>query len=344
MPTIDRIKLPSGNIYILADSDAQSKLENVYTKSETYTRAEVLAAIADAMKGGYVAVNTLPTASEETMGHIYLIPGQSGTGQNIKIEYVTIRSGSEGAYTYTWEELGTTELNLDNLTLEKGSGDNVLGEDTTFTASKPAVNITGGTSDTFVKSYPGAKSKLATTTVPNVTGNSEVTIPNVTGNDDVTIPNVTGNDEVSIPNVTRNNAKTLTFSMGTGAESTTLIIGGTGFASGSNTYQASEVTLGTELKASKVTLGSALSASKVTLGTELKASKVTLGTAKTVATGALTTSGSGADVMTGLGTAVTAEAVTGVGSASLAAAPEITVGTNDKVKVAKYDDLDLQKP
>lgn len=417
MPIIDRIKLPSGNIYILADSDAQSKLENVYTKSETYTRAEVLAAIADAMKGGYVAVNTLPTASEDTMGHIYLIPGQSGTGQNIKIEYVTIRSGSEGAYTYTWEELGTTELNLVNLTFEKGSGDNVLGEATTFTASKPAVNITGDTktkvltdqnvvdvvlstekslmqakasggsveasaTDTFVKSYPGATSKLVTTTVPNVTGNTAVSIPNVTGNTEVSIPNVTGNA-----------AKTLTFSMGTGAEATTLIIGGTGFASGSNTYQASEVTLGTELKASKVTLGS-----------ELSASKVTLGTAKTVATGSVAANGEGAGVMTGLGTAVTGNAVTGVrvssqptitleevkaedataptvefvkeatipipgvlvdvtqyatnpdapaatveavtavGSASLAEAPTITVGTNDKVKVAKYDDLELQKP
>ena len=108
MPIIDRIKLPSGNIYILADSDAQSKLENVYTKSETYTRAEVLAAIADAMKGGYLAVSELPAASENTMGHIYLVPDSSGSGDNVKIEYVTIRSGSEGAYTYTWEKLGTT--------------------------------------------------------------------------------------------------------------------------------------------------------------------------------------------------------------------------------------------
>lgn len=372
-------------------------------KAQARTNIGVDEAIADAMKGGYVAVSTLPTASEQTMGHIYLIPGTSGTGQNIKIEYVTIRSGSEGAYTYTWEELGTTELNLDNLNLAKGSGDNVLGEDTTFTVSKPNINITGGTTDkvlgsdatfsstvsgssiwltvqkrtnaavgadgtdTFVKSYPGATSKLATTTVPNVTGNTDVTIPNVTGNTDVSIPNVTGNA-----------SKTLTFEMGTGDNATTLIIGGTGFASGSNTYTASAVTLGT-----------ALSASKVTLGTALSASKVTLGTAKTVATGSLTSSGSGADVMTGLGTPTTASAltgvkvttqpdfylddenigsgvevyeggtlsvtttvnnkdevtaVTGVGSAALASNPTVTVGSNDRIKIAKYDDLDLVKP
>ena len=292
MPIIDRIKLPSGNIYILADSDAQSKLENVYTKSETYTRAEVLAAIADAMKGGYLAVSELPAASENTMGHIYLVPDSSGSGDNVKIEYVTIRSGSEGAYTYTWEKLGTTEINLDNLELEKGSGDMVLGEGTTFTASQPPVDISGGTSDTFVKSYPGQSGKLETTTVPNVTGNSPVSIPNVTS---------------------VGSASTWNFAMGTGNEATTLIIsGGNGAAP--------------------------------TLGTALEASKVTLGDAKTVATGGVSAGGGGSDVMTGLGTAVTGTAVTDVGTAALRSAPTITVGTNDKVKVAKYDDLELQKP
>lgn len=288
MPIIDRIKLPSGNIYILADSDAQSKLENVYTKSETYTRAEVLAAIAEAMKGGYLAVTTLPEASDATLGHIYLVPDPDGSGDNVKIEYVTVQSGSS----YTWEKLGTTELNLDNLTLEKGDGDMVLGEGTTFTASQPPVDISGGTSDTFVKSYPGQSGKLETTTVPNVTGNSPVSIPNVTS---------------------VGSASTWNFAMGTGNEATTLIIsGGNGAAP--------------------------------TLGTALEASKVTLGDAKTVATGGVSAGGGGSDVMTGLGTAVTGTAVTDVGSAALRSAPNITVGTNDKVKVAKYDDLELQKP
>lgn len=314
MPIVDRIKLPSGNVYELRDADAQSKLNNVYTKSETYSRAEVQEVVADAMKGGYVAVTALPAASDGTMGHIYLIPGTTVSGDNTRIEYVTIRSGSEGAYTYAWEELGTTELNLDNLDLVKGGGDMVLGESTTFSVSKPSVNITGTTSDNFIKSYPGTTGKLVTTTVPNVTGNSDVSIPNVTGNSDVSIPNVTS----------VGSASTWGFSMGTGNESTTLIIsGGNGSAP---------------------TLGSALSASKVTLGTALSASKVTLGTAKTVATGEVTSNGSGSSVMTGLGSATTASAVTNVGSASLGSTPTITVGTNDKVKVAKYDDLDLQKP
>ena len=341
--TIDKIQLPSGNTYELRDADAQGKLVNVYDKSETYTKAEVQAAIADAMKGGYLAVSELPAASENTMGHIYLVPDSSGSGDNVKIEYVTIRSGSEGAYTYTWEKLGTTKINLDNLELEKGSGDMVLGEGTTFTVSKPGIDITGGTTDkvlgsdatfatnvtpartalrvvqeadglnSFVRSYPGETSKLETDTVPNVTS--------------------------------AGSASTWAFQMGTGNDSTTLIISGANGAA------------------------------------------PTLGTAKTVATGSLTSGGSGASVMTGLGSPTVANAVvavgaatlessdsnvdaagyvtvvkgitsasttadnkdevtavTGVGTAALASNPTVTVGTNDKVKVAKYDDLELQKP
>ncbi len=67
-----------------------------------------------------------------------------------------------------------------------------------------------------------------------------------------------------------------------------------------------------------------------TLGTALSASKVTLGTAKTVATGSLTSSGSGADVLTGLGTPTTASALTGVKVTSqptIALATEATAGT-----------------
>ena len=44
--------------------------------------------------------------------------------------------------------------------------------------------------------------------------------------------------------------------------------------------------------------------------------------------------------MTGLGTAVTASAVTDIGTGT-AAAQSITVGTNDRVKVAVYDDLSV---
>lgn len=145
---ISKIKLPSGNTYILKDNDA-------YRKSETYTKAEVEAAIAEAIKGGYILADELPTASEDTLGHIYLIPGDDPAAGNAKNEYITVGLGTTPE-TYAWELIGSTEVDISNLgelaykdtvTLNKGNGDNVLGEATTFTNSTSAVTFSGGTTD-----------------------------------------------------------------------------------------------------------------------------------------------------------------------------------------------------
>ena len=179
--------------------------------------------------------------------------------------------------------------------------DKALGEATTFALTNGAVAFETPTTDTFVKSVSTTSNKnLVTTTVPNVTGNSNVSIPNVTGNTDVTIPNVTS----------VGSASTWTFAMGEGEGNTeTLIISG-----GNSTAP---------------TLGTALSASKVTLGTNLSASKVTLGDAITVATGSADANGTGVALVTGVSTPSTGSAITGLPSASVNTG--ITVGTNDKV-------------
>ena len=74
----------------------------------------------------------------------------------------------------------------------------------------------------------------------------------------------------------------------------------------------------------------------------------TLGTAITAATGETDANGGGDPIVTGVSVGESAEAITALGTPSTAAAltgvkvtsqPTITVGTNDKVKVAKYDDL-----
>lgn len=60
-----------------------------------------------------IAVNSLPSASADTMGAIYLIPN-SGTAPNVKDEYITVRSGTDPNYSYTWELIGSTQVDLDN--------------------------------------------------------------------------------------------------------------------------------------------------------------------------------------------------------------------------------------
>jgi len=50
-------------------------------------------------------------ASADTMYKLYLIQNaDSAAGEYV--EYITIRSGAEGAYTYTWEAIGSTKMSL----------------------------------------------------------------------------------------------------------------------------------------------------------------------------------------------------------------------------------------
>lgn len=355
MAEISKITLPSGNTYDIKDAVAREAIAGgvSFIISWNGTSAPVIADIPAGVTVTYegTAYTGTMSANSSQPGAFYLVRS-SDTVTNVYSEYVAV--GTTGSK--TWEKLGDTTIDLsslgdlawkDSVSLSKGSGDNALGEATTFTNAASTVTFSGGTTDkclgsdatftttvtptttnikatasgtavgadgteTFVKSYPGATSKLATTTVPNVTS--------------------------------AGSASTWSFAMGTGTDSETLII------SGAN--------------------GSA----------------PTLGTAKTVATGSLSSSGSGGTVMTGLGTAstgsaltgvkVTAQptvslatgatagtgvisvatgitsastttdtkdevtAVTGIGTGT-AAAQTITVGTNDKVKVAKYDDLSV---
>lgn len=80
-------------------------------------------------------------------------------------------------------------------------------------------------------------------------------------------------------------------------------------------------------------------AGQITLASKTAATAAS--SASTVATGSLKADDTvGATIMTGLGTATTAKAVTAIGTGT-AAAQTITVGTNDTVSAVKYDDLSI---
>lgn len=51
------------------------------------------------------------TASADTMYKIYMVPSE-GAAAGSYVEYITIRSGEADAYTYTWEAIGNTKMNL----------------------------------------------------------------------------------------------------------------------------------------------------------------------------------------------------------------------------------------
>lgn len=120
--------------------------------------------------GGTTITGTL-AASAADANTIYLVPAPSsevGT-DNIYYEYVPVTSGSSKI----WEQLGDTRVSLTGLVtnVAKGDGDIVLGESTTFTNAASSVSFSGGSSDTFVKSYPGSTSKLETAQITGVGSN-----------------------------------------------------------------------------------------------------------------------------------------------------------------------------
>ena len=89
-------------------------LLNYYLKSETYTKAEVQTLINAVKQFTYESVQTLPTASAETMNKIYLVPSTNPKTQNVKDEFITVVTVDQGMTTYSWEQIGTTTIDLSN--------------------------------------------------------------------------------------------------------------------------------------------------------------------------------------------------------------------------------------
>lgn len=87
----------SGVTYDLKDRNARERL----TTLEGLVAGGVQIVVAD----------SLPTASKDTVGKIYLIPHVHGE-KDIYDEYLTIIRGTEEAPTYSWEKIGNTDIDI----------------------------------------------------------------------------------------------------------------------------------------------------------------------------------------------------------------------------------------
>ena len=83
-----------------------NNLVNYYTKSETYTKEEVNAAIGAISTISFDIESVLPTENIQT-NVIYLIPKSTASTNNIYDEYINLNGTSAG-----WELIGTTEIDL----------------------------------------------------------------------------------------------------------------------------------------------------------------------------------------------------------------------------------------
>lgn len=233
MAEISKITLPSGTTYELKDEYARQLLAGglkfvVCWDGTTVPDVTKIPSGVKVTYNGQDYTGTFAVTAAQPLT-FYLVRNSSPAGSpSSYAEYAVV--GETGSQ--YWEKLGDTSIDLsdlgalaykDNVTLSKGNGQDVLGAGTTATAADSAVSFSGGATDTFVKGYPGATSKLVKDSVNGVAAKTDVSIPNVTS---------------------VGAASDWAFQMGTGQDAETLII------SGGN---GSAPTLGTALEASKVT-------------------------------------------------------------------------------------------
>lgn len=164
MADISQIKLPSGSVYNLKDAYARQLIAGGVTFIVAWNGSSV-PVVADIPAGVVVKYNntnytgTLSTANAQA-GAFYLVKSSTQIESlDVYDEYIVADSGNSKF----WEKLGDTQLDLsslgalaykDNVTLNKGDGDNVLGESTTFTNSTSTVTFSSsdkvlGESTTF---------------------------------------------------------------------------------------------------------------------------------------------------------------------------------------------------
>ena len=261
----------------------------------------------------YVPVGTTGSKSWEKIGDTQIDLSDVVTGVTLTKQTDTV-IGTDSTFTVTQPTITLAEDSSTGVTFVKGGTTKYMeatatGGGTTWNSKDQVTAVTGysnPTTDTFVKSVSAETNKnLVTTTVPNVTGNTDVSVPNITGNTSVTA-----------------NKSTWTFTMGSGDAAETLIIGGGN---------------GSDVSATNTVLGTANTASKVTLGTAktvATGATSTTGTGDAVVTGV--TIGSSAAAITALGSPDT-DTVIGSGATFTNTQPTITLAAGDTSGTGKAE-------
>lgn len=152
-PVIDRITLPSGNTYYIADREIRDVVETLseaiaggvsYVIAWDGTAAPVVANIPAGVVVIYNGTEYTGTlaANSATPGAFYLVKSatQAGGALDKYDEYVPVgESGSK-----TWEKIGDTQIDLTNVvtgvSLTKQT-DTVIGTDATFTITQPTITL-----------------------------------------------------------------------------------------------------------------------------------------------------------------------------------------------------------
>ena len=246
-------------------SDGEHKIDASFLEGHTWSEVTEIASKHFKVEV-YTTLPVLSTATDakfEEYKRTLALVEETGKVSGTYVEYIVV---GDTQATAEWEKIGTTQTDLSNYVkknveytgaaLSNGAHThtvtvNTVTKDVTkklgATASGTAVGASG--TDTFVKSYPGATSKLVTTSVTGVSGSTsaskatagtavtvatrasdQTTVGNANvgtavtvatkaatatkvGNADVgtaiSIPNVTGNSSVNVTNIASPAVKTI---------------------------------------------------------------------------------------------------------------------------------------
>lgn len=331
VPIIDRITLPSGNTYYIADREIRDVVDTLsqaiaggvsFVIAWDGTSAPVVANIPAGVVVTYEGTDytgTLSTSSAQA-GAFYLVKSATQVGGALDKydEYVPV--GSEGSK--TWEKIGDTQIDLTNVvtgvSLTKQT-DTVIGTDATFTITQPTVALsTGATAGTGVISvatgitsanatgggaaWNSKDQKTVITSYPGVTGSAASSVTPTTKK--LATTTVTGVSGSTTPDVVKTRSSQTT-ATGAGTSSSTNTDWLKGVSVSNGVLSIGAATMNTQ------TTYSAGAPSSITIPTA--ASSATI-----VATGGITTTGSGADIVTDVEVGDTITVLTGLGTPNTA--------------------------
>lgn len=194
----------------------------------------------------------------------------------------------------------------------------------TATASGAGASWNNKNQKTVVTGYASPTTDTFIKEIDVVTGNKLVTTSITPTNGTETVSKVTQTTSklatTSVPNVTSNANKTIEFAMG-GADGETLIISGSGFGTGNsaNTYTASLTGLGSPVTVATGSAAANGGGTDIVTGITISDKTVAkVGSAVTVATGATAANGTGDAIVSGVTVSSSGPALTGLGTASTA--------------------------
>ena len=302
IPVIEKITLPSGNSYWIADREIRDVVETLsqtvaggvsYNVGWDGTSAPTVGNIPAGVTVEYEGQTYTGTldANNATPGAFYLVKSATQTGNDVYDEYVPV--GDTGSK--TWELIGNTQAEISDLvtavSLTKQT-DTAIGTDATFTITQPTISLSAENSSATGR--VGVITELGTPSTSNVASSVTPTTK-----------------KLATGSVTGVQATTTTASKATAGTAQTTATGGA-----TNSTTNTDWLKGVSVTNKVLTIGAATLETQSTpqftfsdVDVPIKAASAT-----TVATGAVTTSGSGADVVTDVAVGDTVAAVTGYAS------------------------------